>query len=330
MRIGLIDVDSHNFPNLALMKISAYHKSKGDTVEWHFPLIHYDIVYVSKNFGAEYSTMDNTAIQADKVICGGTGFAIEIIDGKEVYEPTLDGKLPYEVEHIYPDYGLYPQYTKDTAYGFLTRGCPNNCEYCVVSKKEGRTTVKVADLSEFWNGQKKIMLLDANLLAYRGHIELLHQLADSGATIDFTQGLDARFINKENARLLSQIKIGMIHFAFDKMEFEKHIIKGLSIAKNLLKLNERKTIVYMLTNFDTTIKEDVYRLKRIQELGYTPDVRIYRKAALPKRHILRDLQRWCNNRFIYQSCNFFDYVPRSDGKSIKELYTNELKECEVI
>ena len=197
MKIGLIDVDSHNFPNLALMKISAYHKSKGDTVEWCFPLIHYDIVYVSKTFGDEYSTMDATAIQADKIICGGTGFAIKIIDSKEVYEPTLDGKLPYEVEHMYPDYELYPQYTKNTAYGFLTRGCPNNCEYCVVSKKEGRESIKVADLSEFWNGQKKIKLLDANLLACRRHMELLQQLADSGARVDFTQGLDARFINEK-------------------------------------------------------------------------------------------------------------------------------------
>ena len=330
MIIGLMDVDSHNYPNLAMMKISAYHKSKGDKVEWCVPLIHYDIVYVSKTFGDEYSTMDMTAIQADKVIYGGTGFAIKVIDGIEVYEPTLDGKLPKEIEHMYPDYSLYPQYTKDTAYGFLTRGCPNGCEFCVVSKKEGLVSHKVADLSEFWDGQKNINILDANLLACRDHLELLQQLADSGACVNFEQGLDARFVNKRNLQLLSEMNIGIIHFAFDKMKFEKHIIRGLRLAKEALRIDHRKTIVYMLTNFDTTIQQDVYRLKRIQELGYTPDVRIYRKNSLPKHHILKDLQRWCNNRFLYRSCSFFDYVPRSDGKSIRELYSEELKGCEEI
>ena len=330
MKIGLIDVDSHNFPNLALMKISAYHKAKGDEVEWCVPIKYYDIVYTSKVFGDEYSTMDATIPQADKIISGGTGFAISIVDGKEVYEKTKDGNLPYEIEHTYPDYGLYPELTKDTAFGFLTRGCPNNCPSCIVWQKEGRESKKVADLTEFWNGQKHIKLLDANLLACREHLDLLKQLVDSGASVDFTQGLDARFINENNLKLLQQIKIKTVHFAFDFMRFEKHIVSGLKLAKEYLQLDDRKSVVYMLTNYDTTIKEDIYRLKRIQELGYMPDVRIYRKAALPKRHILRDLQRWCNNRMLYRSCNFFDYVPRTDGKSIRELYEKELKECEVI
>lgn len=330
MNIGLMDVDSHNFPNLALMKISAWHKAKGDTVEWCVPLNHYDIVYVSKVFGDEYSTMDATIIQADKVIYGGTGFAISVVDGKEVYEKTNDGELPYEIEHTYPDYSLYPELTENTAYGFLTRGCPNNCAFCLVCQKEGRESRKVADLGEFWSGQKYIKLLDANILACRQHLDLLKQLAESGAYVDFTQGLDARFINEENLKLLSQIKIKMVHFAFDFMRNEKHIIKGLKLAKEHLQLDERNSVVYMLTNFDTAIKDDIYRVKRLRELGYLPDVRIYRKAALPKRHILRDLQRWCNNRLIYRSCDFFDYVPRADGKPIKEIYAEELKDCEVI
>ena len=165
MKIGLYDVDSHNFPNLALMKISAWHKKQGDDVEFMLPLMHYDKVYVSKVFGDEYSQLPNFCIQADEVIYGGTGFAITIENGKEVYHKDRDKNLPYEIEHIYPDYSLYPEYTKDMAYGFLTRGCPNNCSFCSVSKKEGRCSVKVADLSEFWNGQKFIKLLDPNILA---------------------------------------------------------------------------------------------------------------------------------------------------------------------
>lgn len=330
MKIGLLDVDSHNFPNLALMKISAYHKGKGDNVEWCIPLVHYDIVYVSKVFGDEYSTMDMTAIQADKIVYGGTGYAITIVDGKEVFEPTQDEELPYDIEHCYPDYSLYPELTKNKAYGFLTRGCPNNCSFCVVSKKEGLVSHKVADLSEWWNGQKEIILLDPNILACKQHLELLEQLAESRANVDFTQGLDARFITKKNLEVLNRIKIKTIHFAFDFMRNEKRIIKGLNLAKEMLKIDSRKAICYMLTNFGTTIKEDLYRVKAIKGAGYYPDVRVYRKNALPKRHILRDLQRWCNNRFLYKSCNFFDYVPRTDGKTIKEIYADILTDCEVV
>lgn len=331
MNIGLIDVDSKNFPNLALMKISAYHKAKGDDVEWWFPLKHYDIVYCSKVYGDEYSKMDNSCIQADKIIYGGTGFAIKIIDGKEVYEKTDDGVLPFEVEHMYPDYSLYPKLTKGKAFGFLTRGCPNNCAFCSVSKKEGFVTHKTADLTEWWSGQKEIVLLDANILACRKHhIELLEQLAESGARVDFTQGLDARFINPQNIEVLKRIRIKTMHFAFDFMKNEKRIVKGLKLAKEELNISDRDAIVYMLTNFDTSIKDDLYRVKLIQSVGYAPDVRIYRKNALPKRHILRDLQRWSNNRRIYRSCKFFDYVPRSDGKAIREIYADILKDCEEV
>jgi hypothetical protein len=329
MRIGLIDVDSHNFPNLALMKISAYHKAQGDDVEWCIPLKRYDVVYTSKLFGYEYTQLDQTVIQAEKIIYGGTGFAISVVDGKEVYTKDNDTELPYDIEHAYPDYSLYPKYTKDTAYGFLTRGCPNNCGFCPVSKKEGRESHKVADLTEFWNGQKNIVLLDPNILACREHMGLLQQLVDSGACVEFNQGIDARFINTENIQLLSQIKMKICHFAFDFMQNEKRIIAGLKLAREHLPISERQSVVYMLTNFDTNIKEDLYRVARLKEIGFSPDVRIYRKASLPRRHILRDLQRWCNNRFVFRSCNFFDYVPRADGVPIRELYKDVLRDCEV-
>ena len=325
MRIGLIDVDGHNFPNLPLMKLSAWHKANGDTVEWYEPLFHimgepFDRVYMSKVFGEEYSADYPYYVNAKEVIKGGTGYHIHIENGKEVFDNDNHKNLPDEVEHIYPDYSLYPEYTKDTAYGFLTRGCCNNCSFCIVSNKEGLCSHKVADLSEFWRGQKNIKLLDPNLLACKEHLELLQQLADSKAKVDFTQGLDARFVNEENLALLKQIDIKMIHFAFDFMKFEKQIIKGLSLSKEKLQISDRNAIVYVLTNYDTTIEEDLYRIQKIREIGFAPDVRIYRKETLPHPHILRDLQRWANNRFIYRSCEFMDYVPRSDGKTIKELY----------
>lgn len=121
-----------------------------------------------------------------------------------------------------------------------------------------------------------------------------------------------------------------MHFAFDFMRNERRIVKGLKLAKEELNISDRKAIVYMLTNYDTSIKDDLYRVKLIQSVGYAPDVRIYRKSALPKRHILRDLQRWSNNKLIYRSTKFFDYVPRSDGKTIREIYKDVLKDCEEI
>lgn len=318
MKIGLYDEDSHNFPNLPLMKISAYHKQRGDDVEFAFPIKHYDRIYCSRVFGEEYSKANNICLNADEIFYGGTGYAISIVNGKEVYNKLKDNDLPNEIEHIYPDYSLYPDLTKDTAFGFLTRGCPNNCAFCIVTKKEGRISRKVANLSEFWRGQGHIKLLDANILACKERSILLQQLSDSGARVDFTQGLDARFITREIALMLKNVKTERVHFAFDFMKNEKLIVKGLETYQKVVCPPKGTAIVYMLTNFDTSLEQDLYRVKVISELGYRPDVRIYRKPTAPQ--ILRDLQRWCNNRFIYTSCKFEDYIPRKDGKTIKEIY----------
>ena len=157
MKIGLIDVDGHNFPNIPLMKLSAYHKQIGDAVDWYYPLIsgHCDKVYMSKvfSFTPDYQYF----IDADEVIRGGSGYCITYEDGREVYRKDKDKNLPDEIEHIYPDYSIYHELTKDTAFGFLTRGCPRGCGFCHVANKEGKCSRKVADLSEFWNGQKNIV-----------------------------------------------------------------------------------------------------------------------------------------------------------------------------
>ena len=133
MKIGLIDVDGHNWPNLCLMKLSAYHKAHGDDVEWWMPEGRYDRVYKSRVFTDTYSKDTITVDNAGEVIKGGTG-----------YGPGPN--LPDEVEHTHPDYALYPQLS-GTAYGFMTRGCPRNCGFCIVSKKEGRRSTHIADLS---------------------------------------------------------------------------------------------------------------------------------------------------------------------------------------
>lgn len=213
--IGLVDVDGHNFPNLALMKISAFYKNHGHTVEWWNPdREYYDMVYMSKVFSDAYSPDLPTPTNTNLVIKGGTGYAIWLEGDKEVYHKGFDSPLPTEIESQYPDYSLYPQYTgyglplkKQTAYGFLTRGCPRGCEFCHVKDKEGRKSVKVANLNVFWNGQGNVCLSDPNILACSEREDLFKQLVESKAKIDFNQGLDARLITQQTAELLASMKL---------------------------------------------------------------------------------------------------------------------------
>ncbi len=291
MRIGLIDVDGHNFPNLALMKISAWHKKQGDDVEWCFPMSYYDIVYQSKVFDDTYSPDIDWYPQADKIIKGGTGYG-------------LDNKLPDEIEHIYPDYSIYPELTKDTAFGFLTRGCPRGCNFCIVASKEGRRSIKVADLSEFWRGQKNIVLLDPNILACREHPDLLQQLIDSKAWVDINQGLDIRLTNKRNIELINQIKVKELHFAWDNAEddLKPYFERYSALAKH--KPHGHLGTVYCLTNFGSTMEENLYRIYTLRDMNYDPYVMIYDKPRAPKE--IKKLQRWCNNKFIFRSCKRFE------------------------
>lgn len=299
MKIGLWS-DCHNFPSLPLMKVSAHHKKLGDDVEMYSIFEEYDLVYASKTFSFTADIDDEYTVRADKLIKGGTGYCISVVDGKEAFDKSKDTPLSKEIEHIYPDYGLYPEH--DFAVGFLTRGCPRGCEFCVVGKKEGRCSQKVAELSEFWRGQREIKLLDPNLLACRDHEQLLRDLAASGAKVDFTQGLDIRLTNSDNIKLLNAVKTSMLHFAWDNphddlTEYFKRFAE-LTTIKNM-----RNRAVYVLTNFGSTLGEDLYRIYTLRALGYTPYVMIYRKETAP--HDIRRLQRWCNARWIIGSCPDF-------------------------
>ena len=295
MKIGLIDVDGHNYPNLALMKLSAWHKAQGDTVEWWWGWGQYDRVYKSRVFDDTYSHDLPDPVNTTEMIYGGTGYG-------------LDNRLPDEVERMMPDWSLYPDLTKDTAYGFLTRGCPNACPFCIVSEKEGRISRKVADLKDWWGGQKNIVLMDPNILACREHIELLEQLAQSGAYVDFNQGLDARLLNRHNITLLNHIRLKEIHFAWDLMKNEDRILDGLDLWRTHGKKDRHGSwgTVYVLTNFDTTMKENLFRINELSAMGYDPYVMVYDKPNAPQE--VRRLQRWCNNKRIFKSCDFSEYL----------------------
>ena len=304
MKIALIDVDGHNFPNLPLMKISAWHKKRGDSVEWYEPLFSQDIdiCYMSKVF--TFTEDYQFPVNAKEIKKGGTGY----------FYPSGGPKLPEEIEHIYPDYEIYydriPE-VKDTAYGFLTRGCPRGCDFCIVKEKEGRKSCKVANLSEFWNGQKNIVLLVPNLFACSEWRILAQQLINSKAWIDFSQGCDIRIMTEEMARMIMQMKIKQIHFAWDKYKDKEMIVKKFKMFKDITGWDKRKMTVYVLTNFDTTYEQDLERVYTLRELGYWAYIMIYEKEKLPKGHITKKLQRWVNNRYIFETCKTFEeYLQR--------------------
>jgi hypothetical protein len=288
VKIGLVDVDGHRFPNLALMKISAWHKNYGDTVEWAGSLEHYDVVYMAKVF--TFTPDDIQSYQADEIVKGGTGY-------------DLISKLPNEIESCYPDYNLYG--IEDTAYGYLSRGCPRKCQFCIVAEKEGMRAHKVANLSQFWSGQKYIKLLDPNLLACPDWENLLGQLAGSGAWVDFTQGLDIRLMTDKKAAAINNVKYSMLRFAWDDphdmVTYDK-LIK----YKDVWKGDFRRRRVYVLTNFNSSHSGDLFRVYALRELGYDPYIMIYDKIHAPKE--TRYLQRWVNNKRIFRTIKYFkDY-----------------------
>ena len=301
MRIGLIDVDGHNFPNLALMRISAYHKAQGDQVEWWWSdFIHYDIVYMSKIFSNAYAKDAPEPLNADKVIKGGTGYCISLVDGVEVFDKAKNEELPLEIEKMFPDYSLYPQF--DFAVSMTSRGCPRGCSFCHVAAKEGRCSVKVADVSDFWNGQKEIRILDPNITACKEKRDLMRQYIETGVVLDFTQGLDIRLLNDDDLADINQMRLRTLHFAWDNpkddLEWKfRNFANGFRRKSNI-------GMVYCLTNFNSTMEENLYRIYTLRDMGYDPYVMVYDKPHAPKE--IKMLQRWCNNKIIFKSCRRFE------------------------
>ena len=312
MIVGLVDADNYKklgncFPNLALMKLSAWHKQKGDLVEWHNPWKHYDRVYISKVFS--FTPDYEFPINADEILGGGTGYCISIEDGKEVFIKDKHSNLPYEVEHIMPDYSLYG--ITDTAYGFMSRGCPRGCSFCIVKDKEGLCSTKVADLSEFWNGQKHIQLLDPNTLACKDWKDILTQLSDSNAIVDFNQGVDIRMMTTEKAEALKKVKTKSIHFAYDRYQDKQLIERKLNEFTEVFgtKFNRSHTRCYVLTNFDTTMDQNLDRVNFLRSLKIQPYIMIYEKYNLKRGDYLYKLSRWCNDsRLFWKYENIDDYI----------------------
>ena len=313
----MIDVDRHHFPNLALMRISSWHKSQGDEVEWWWTdLIHYDRVYMSKIFSDAYSPDVPEPMNCDEVIKGGTGYAIHLEGGREVFDQSKHKNLPDEIERMFPDYSIYPQF--DFAVSMTSRGCPRKCPFCHVGAKEGCMSRKVADVSSFWNGQPEIRVLDPNITACKDKRDLFQQYRETGAVIDFTQGLDIRCMNEADIDEVNRMRIRQLHFAWDNPcdDLEN---KFRAFAGQYRRAH--KGMVYCLTNFESVsvdehIERALYRIMTLSGLGFDPYLMIYDKPHAPLE--IKDLQRWCNNKIIFKKVpNFKDYKPTrraEDGK----------------
>lgn len=203
-----------------------------------------------------------------------------------------------------PDYSIYPEY--DFAIAMTTRGCPRGCPFCHVAAKEGRCSHKVADVSDFYNGQKHIEILDANITACKERFDLYEQYIETGATLSFNQGLDIRFVTEKDIEHLNKMKIKSLHFAWDNPKDD--LESKFKMFAEMWTRSKDHIMVFCLVNYNSTIDEDLNRIYRLRDLGYLPYVMIYNKPAASKE--IKRLQRWANNKYIFRSCpNFADYEP---------------------
>ncbi len=292
MNIGLIDVDGHNFPNFALMKISAFHKAKGDNVDWAMPLMaeSYDLIYKSKIFTFTPDT-DATAWPCE-VVKGGTGYDIA-------------SRLPDEIESSrLMDYDIYPNY--DFSIQFLSRGCIRNCPFCLVREKEG--FIKPVDPVELNPRGHHIEVLDNNFFANPEWKEAIKYLMESGQKVNL-HGVDVRIMNEEQAFYLNRLRIlKNIHIAWDLPSLDltnklKEVIKYLKAWK---------LTCYVLVGYNSTVEQDLYRLERLRELRIRPFVMPYRdyEGRQKPTQYAKDLAHWANRPELFNTCTFAEFSPR--------------------
>ena len=285
MRIGLHDSDKNDFPNLALMKISAWHKARGDDVEWWTPICNYDRVYSSKVFTftpvCEYLPPDT--------IKGGTGYGL--------YED-----LPEEIDAMDPDYTIYPDCRH--AIGFLTRGCIRNCSWCVVPKKEGlirpyRTWQQIKR-----QDSRDIVFMDNNVLACSWGLEQMASMVNADVRIDFNQGLDARLIDNDVAQLLSMLKwIRFIRMSCDTDNMLDTVIKAIE-RLNTHGVKPYRVFVYLLVQDVPSAERRAVALRKAGADVFAQPYRDFENNIEPTAE-MKKFARWVNLKPIFNSTRTF-------------------------
>lgn len=306
MKIGLIDVDGHNFPNLALMKLSALHKKQGDSVEWYDIFGDYDTVYMAKVF-THTKDYDQAINNAKQVVKGGTGYDIH-------------SKLPEEAEFITPDYSLYPNLIDNkTAYGFLSRGCIRKCPWCIVPKKEGSIR-PYQDIEQIaTDGRDNIILMDNNILAAEDYAkEQLKKIIDLNLKIDFNQAMDARLVTDQTAQLLAKTKWSKyIRFGCDTPQQVEDCRQAIEKIQSF----GYNGSFFLYTIIRGDIKECYNRINYWKQPQFNTKVKPFAQPELDfstkKQNIpqwQKDLAHWTNKKTCYFAIDFKDFSPRNGFK----------------
>lgn len=294
MKIGLIDVDGRNFPNIPLMKIASFHKQKGDDVEWS-GFGKYNKTYISKIFTFSNDYLNSFA-EYGEIIKGGTGY-------------DITSKLPNEIDSIINiDYSIYPKINYSVQ--FFSRGCIRNCPFCIVRNKEGN--IKSVEPMKLNPKGGRIEVLDNNFFANPDWKNAVNLLIKWNKKINL-HGVDVRIMNQEQAYWLNKLKIdGYIHIAWD---FATDNI--LERIKEMLKyIKAYKIICYVLIGFNTIIEQDLHRVMKLKELGIRPFVQPYRDFNNERKvsQYEKDFAGWVNKKERFMSFDFIDFKPRKDFK----------------
>lgn len=289
MFVCLMDIDS-KIPNLCLMKLSTYHKQRGDRVKLGYDPVFDkpDLCYASKMFTF---TPEPDYWPDCEIIKGGPAYSMGSVD------------IP-DFDRIMPDYSLYPNC--GYALGRFSRGCPNRCPWCVVWKMDGNEVRKVADLADFHAGQRVVRLLDDNIMANEPlFLDACEQLYDAGVSVIW-DALDIRLVNDATAYALATVKPakGRFHFAWDGKAQDGYIRSGIeTLERNGIK--PWRLVFYVLVGFGTSREYDMHRITTLDRLGANPFVMPYDKGDPYQKH----LARWCNNKIIFRKTTFEDYYP---------------------
>ncbi len=286
MYVSLFDADNTGFPNIALMKLAAWHKKRGDHVSWFDPLLGADRVYASKVF----PWTGYTAPCVDAVE-GGTGFVTPAI-------------LPECVEHTMPDYALY---NTDCSYGFLTRGCPNKCAWCIVPSKEG--VIRANAVIEEFLAHDKVVLMDNNVLAHDHGIQQIEKMATLGVKVDFNQGLDARRVDDGTARRLAKLKwLKPLRLACDTSAQMASIQKAVQLLR-WHNCAPRSYFVYVLVK---DVNDALERVRFLKGLNLDPFAQPYRDfiSNTEPTGEQKAFARWVNHKAIFKSTTWEEYRDR--------------------